>query len=172
MKVTIDHSDIQKGGRTFYTVRCAVEFNEEEKSIIRERSLSRNNHFGFEHGFVNYPVNAGGPVSPGMVRVGSRLLFLIGLPLTFFSPPLATLCWASAAGLFFYRKSLERTESKAGQTSITLDQVLRDGSFTVTAMGTPLDARQIEEEIHANLEGLKSVLTASAEMPKTRSFEM
>ncbi len=152
-------------------MRCAVAFNEEEQAIIRERSLG-GNKFAFEHGYVNHPAEADSPVSPGMLRVGSRLLFLIGLPFTYFSPPIAALCWIGAAGLFFYRKSLERTLSKVGQDSITLAQVMRDGSFTVTAFGSPIEAQEVDAEIRTGLEGLKNLMTASAEIPKVETFEM
>ncbi len=171
MKVTIEHSDVKRRQGTLYNVKCALAFNEEERAIIRERSLG-GNIFGFEHGFVNHPESADSPVSPGMLRVGARLLFIIGLPLTYFSPPLATLCWAGAAGLFIYRKNLESTLKKVGQDSITLAQVMKDGSFTVSAFGSPIEAQQVEGEIRTGLEGLKNLLTASAEIPKVQSFEM
>jgi hypothetical protein len=171
MKVTIEHSDVRRRQGTLYNVKCALAFSEEEQAIIRERSLG-GNKFGFEHGFVNHPEGADSPVSPGMLRVGARLLFLIGLPLTYFSPPLATLCWAGAAGLFFYRKTLERTLSKVGQETITLAQVLRDGSFTVSAFGSPLEAQEVDAEIRRNLDGLKNMMTASADIPMVESFEM
>jgi len=172
MKVTIEHSDIKSGAHTYFRVRCGIEFNEEEKAIIRERALAKDNVFAFEHGFVNYPIEAENPFSPRILSIGSRLLFLVGLPMTYFAPPLALIAWASSAGLFIYRKNIEHVQSKAGQTSITLAQVLVDGSFTVTTAGTPLNAKEVEAEIRENLEGLKNVLVASAEMPKTRSFEM
>jgi hypothetical protein len=171
MKVTIEHSDVKRRPGTLYNVKCAIGFSEEERAIIRERSLG-GNKFGFEHGFVNHPESADSPVSPQMLRVGARLLFLIGLPFTYFSPPIAMLCWIGAVGLFFYRKNLESTLSKVGQDSITLAQVLRDGSFTVSAFGSPLEAQQVDAEIRSNLDGLKNMMTASAEIPKVESFEM
>jgi hypothetical protein len=171
MKVTIEHTDVKRRQGTLYNVTCALVFSEEERAIIRERSLG-GNKFAFEHGYVNHPEGADSPVSPQMLRIGSRLLFLIGLPLTYFSPPLATLCWFGAAGLFLYRRNLEGTLGKVGQDSITLAQVLRDGSFTVTAFGSPLEAQQVDAEIRTNLDGLKNMMAASAEIPKVASFEM
>ena len=134
MKVTIEHSDVKRRQGTLYNVKCSIEFNEEERSIIRARGLADNN-FGFEDGFVNYPQNADSPVSPGILRVGSRLLFFLGWPFTYFNPPLAVVSWAGSAGLFYYRKQIEGAQSKAGQQQITLAQVMRDGSFTVSAFG-------------------------------------
>jgi hypothetical protein len=171
MKVTIEHSDVKRRQGTLYNVTCTIRFSEEEKAIIRERSLG-GNIFGFEHGYVNHPESADSPVSPGMLRVGARLLFLVGLPFTYFSPPIATLCWAGAAGLFLYRKNLERTLTKVGQDSITLNQVLRDGSFTVSAFGSPVEAQQVDAEMRTGLEGLKNLMTASAEIPQAETFEM
>ena len=54
MKITIEHSDVKRRQGTLYNVKCAIGFNEEEKAIIRERSLG-GNKFGFEHGYVNPP---------------------------------------------------------------------------------------------------------------------
>ena len=103
MKITIEHSDVKRRQGTLYNVKCAIGFNEEEKAIIRERSLG-GNKFGFEHGYVNHPENADSPVSPGMLSVGARLLVLVGLPFMYFGPPIAMLCWIGAGGLFFYRR--------------------------------------------------------------------
>jgi hypothetical protein len=171
MKVTIEHFDVKRHQGTLYNVKCALAFSEEERAIIRERSLG-GNKFSFEHGYVNHPENADSPVSPRMLSVGARLLVLVSLPFMYFGPPIAMLCWIGAAGLFIYRKNFERTLSKVGQDSITLAQVLRDGSFTVSAFGSPLEAQEVDAEIRTGLEGLKSMLTASAEIPKVASFEM
>lgn len=171
MRVTIEHADVKRRQGTLHNVKCAIEFNEEEKAIIRERSLGHN-IFGFEHGYVNHPVEADSLVSPGMLKAGSRLLFLIGLVFTFFYPSLAALCWACAVGLFFYRRNLEKALSKVGQDTITVSQIMRDGSFTVSAFANPLESRHVEEEIRTGLDGLKNILTASAEIPKVQSFEM
>lgn len=171
MRVTIEHFDVKRRQGTLYNVKCSVGFNEEEKAIIRERSLGPN-IFGFDHGYVNHPVEADSPVSPGILKVGSRLLFFIGLVFTFFAPPLAALCWACSAGLFFYRKSFEKKLNKVGRETITLAEVMRDGSFTVTTFDSPIEARKIDEEIRTGLEGLKALLAASTEVPKVASFEM
>ena len=76
------------------------------------------------------------------------------------------------AAFSFIAENLESTLKKVGQEWITLAQVLKDGSFTVSAFGSPLEAQEVEGEIRSNLEGLKTILTASAEIPKTQSFEM
>lgn len=171
MKVTIEHTDVKRRNSTLYNVRCALQLNEEEQAIVRERSLG-GNQFVFEHGYVNHPEAANSPVSPTMLKVGTRLLLLVSLPLLFFAGPLSVLCWIGAAALFFYRKKLERALKKVGQESITLAQVMKDGAFTVTAFGTPLEAQNVEGEIRTCLDGLKTLLTVSAEVPKVQSFEM
>ena len=171
MKVTISHSDVKRRRGTLYNVRCALQFNQEEIAIIRERSLS-DNYLSFEGGQVNYPEGADGPLDPAWIQIGSRWLFLIGIPLMFFQPGLAILCWIAAAAGFFYRKSMERTLAKTGQDSITLAQIMRDGAFTVSAFGSPVQAQNVEGELRKNLEDLKSTLTTSAVIPKSQSFEM
>ena len=168
MKVSITHSEVKRQN-TLYYVHCQVDFNEEEKAIIRERSLY-DQTLSFD-GNVNYPPGAETSIQPWFLQTAARILFLVGLAATFFNANLAAVCWIAAAGCFFYRKNMERDQTRGLEHDISIRKIMQ-GPFSVCGFNNPVATQVHEDEIRKQLEVLKGFLTASSSLPMPKTFEL
>ena len=66
MQVSITRTEVKRRNLLHY-VNCAVEFSEEERAIIRARSLT-DNKLLLEKGPVNFPPDADRPYSSGYIQ--------------------------------------------------------------------------------------------------------
>lgn len=170
MRVILDTSHVKQSRRNLYYTRVSINFSEEERAIIQTRALF-DHHLTFDKGYVNYPPNAGALLDPAILRLGSRLLFIAGIPLLFL-PPSGFISWLGSAGLFAYRKQQERTEAKALRNYITLVEIMGAPYFTVCSFENPINSRMLEQEIRSQLENIKVLITFSGQPIQPVAFEI
>ena len=171
MQVSLDVSHVKQRRRNLYYTTCRVQFSEEERAIIQQRALFDHRLF-FEQGYVDYPQSAGGVIDLAYVQTGARLLFAIGLPLTYFAPNGAALCWILAFALFVYRKRMEAIERKSAEQVVTIADILKSGSFSVCAFANPLNSKLLEHEIREQLANIKALISYSGNPIESHSFEL
>jgi hypothetical protein len=171
MKVTFTHSEIKQRRRNLYYVNCQIEFNEEERSVIRERSLSKY-FLPINEGSINYPPTADPPINPAYIQSASRYLFMFGIPFLYFNGYVAALLWITAAALFIYRMRMKSVDKHSDQHEITIKQIIDDGSFSACVIDDPTGAKAVEEEIRTTLAVLKHLIAESAAPAKSQTYEL
>ncbi len=181
MRVTIEHREKPagfSGNERRYFVDCAIEFSEEEKSIIKQRGL------GDRYIKTESDIPTGGGIADFTwantgLRMLSRLLVLGGIAAIIlgmvgnrsalnFPTPL----FVGAFLVFLYRKYAERRSTASyEERRITVRQLLKDPRFTVYAPD-PAVAKGLEHNIREQLVDLKEIIQGSAEVPKKQTFEL
>jgi hypothetical protein len=181
MRVTIEHREATSGVIANHKdcyVDCTVEFNEEERAIIKARDLYRD----------GFTVRAATPLpsttqfyGTNILRTGGRLLLTGGIVYMVYSSfthpatePLGGLLFIVGAALEIYGWLRSRWEDKRIDTSeqeITVKGLLANPRFTVHAWN-PAAAKGIEQGIRDDLAALKNLIADSADIRAKQSFEL
>jgi hypothetical protein len=181
MRVTIEHREATTGVISSHKdcyVDCTVEFNEEERAIIKVRDL-------YAEGFT---IRTSTPLpsktqflSTNMMRFFGRLMMIGGFFYGLFVEGLAHAKTNFGAPILFIGIGLEiwgwmrtRTEDKRFESSeqeISIKQLLNRPSFTVHAWN-PAAAKNIEGGIRDNLVALKTLIQNSADIQAKQTFEL
>ena len=172
MKITIKHPEAKARRQTAHYVHCRIEFSQEEQAIIRERTL-RENVFAFATGQVDRPPHTYEMIGNGTLLALGFLAFILALGLiTAGNNPIGTLILFVSLGIFIYRWVRQRNILDKFTNTIPLKNVLEQKSFTVSAVGSPTVADDIEAEVRHELLALKALFTRGAVYPETDTFEL
>jgi len=173
MRVTIEHREAASGvlgNHKDSYVDCKVEFNEEERAIIKERDL-------YGDGFTVRAATKLPTVttfwSTNLMRVIGRFMMIGGVVLGLAGTNFGFLFFVGA-GLEIWGWLRTRREDKRFETSeqqVTVKQLLNNPSFTVHAFN-PAIAKGIEEDLRKNLVALKEVIQNSAQIQAKQTFEL
>ena len=175
MRVTIEHRETTTGvlgNHKDCYLDCRVDFNEEEKAIIKQRDL-----YG-----LDITVRAATPEPTKTTLVGTGLMRPIGIVMM-----VVGVIWGLAGGgvptglLFFgglglvvYGWVRTRTEDKrleGADQVLTVKRLLGNPSFTVHAFD-PAAAKGLELQVRDQLKYLKDAITDSAELRAKQTFEL
>jgi hypothetical protein len=170
MRISFDVSHVKQPRRNLYYTKCTLNFNNEERAIIRERALFEH-ALTFENGYVNYPPNAGGTLDPESTKIFLITLLVAGFLIGFWSPLLAVLSWVAAIALFVYSIQQRYVDSHAHNQSITLAELLEANSFTVCTFENPLNSKLLEHEIRAQADEINALLKFSAKPLSPTMYE-
>ena len=175
MRVTIEHRETTTGvlgNHKACYLDLRVDFNEEEKAIIKQRDL-----YGLD---ITVLAATAEPTktqffSTNIMRVIGRFMMIAGV------------IWGIAGGgtptglLFFVGVGLEiygwirtRTEDKrfeSGDQRITVKQLLNKPTFTVHTFD-PAASKGLELQVRDQLKYLKDAIANSAELPAKQTFEL
>ena len=175
MRVTIEHRDKTSGvlqNRKEYYIDCLVEFSEEERSIIHQRGL-------YKQGFI---IRTSTP-RPSTASFTSTIALQVLSPVAAIGGFIYGLVTNSSlggwlalvgSGLFIYSLIRRRREDQRfanDEQMITYKKLLADPRFTINA-SSPFNAQVLDEELRANLAGMKYELTTSAELRTQQTFEL
>jgi hypothetical protein len=181
MRVTIEHREQTSGALANHKdsyIDCRVEFNEEERAIVKARDLYRE----------GFSIRTSTPLpsktqffGTNVMRAGGFILAIIGIMRWIYEGLAHTptvhvggLMALLGAVLFIWGSLRTRKEDKRFESSeqeITVKQLLGNPSFTVHAWN-PAAAKGIEETIRENLAALKSLIQNSAELQTKQTFEL
>lgn len=170
MRVTFSRHEERKGSQNHYYVITEVQLTEEEKAIIRERSLYRETAFLTQK---TADRNQAPIVTHGLMQSASRILAMAGFVALFFSGSVAFLLFATAIGIFVFRQIDRRNYIHSGEvTAITARKLLEQTTFREYA-GTTLLAVKVREEENANhLAAFKKLLTESTTIDGPKTIEL
>jgi hypothetical protein len=181
MRVTIEHREAASGVLANHKdcyVDCKVEFNEEERAIIRARDLYGD---GFTIRAATKLPSATTWWGTNIMRMIGRFMiiggFLYGLFVEGFGhanttiggPVLFIGIGLEIWGWLRTRKENKRVE--APEQEITIKQLLHNPSFTVHAFN-PAVAKGIEDDIRDHLSALKNLIQGSAQLQAKQTFEL
>jgi hypothetical protein len=175
MRVTIEHREVASGvlGKHKDTyVDCRVEFNEEERAIIKAHDLYRN---GFTVRAATALPSKGALFGSGLMRPVGIVMMVIGVVwgIAGGGTPTGLLFFGGLAlavyGWLRTRKEDRRLESS--EQEITVKQLLNNPSFTVHAWN-PAAAKGIEQGIRDDLVALKNLIADSADIRAKQTFEL
>jgi len=180
MRVSIEHNEQTSGmtgARKDTYVTCSVLFTEEEKAIIKERDLYQR---AFDVGAATKLDSAVSFVGSGVIRVVGVVMaiggFIVGmvvglghgdstLPTTIMFVGIGVAIWGWLRG----RKQDKRIENP--EQEISIKKLLNNPKFTVHA-GSPAAAKGVEAQIRDGLQGLKHLITESAELREKQVFDL
>ena len=182
MRVTIAHREVAggvTGQRRTYFVDCVVAFSEEERAVIKARDL-------FDHDIV---VRAAIPLPSQSAIAGTNAMVSIGALLATFGPivgvvgGLAKISGSEGLGVFMLiggialyvsgRRRSRREDHRLIQNeqSVKIRQLMSNPQFTVHALD-PAHAKQVDEDVRAQLAALKEMIRGSTELQSTQTFEL
>lgn len=176
MRISFKHHQEQTGtlrnkAETF--IDCTVEFSEEEKAIIKLRSLEREGITTWQAVPPPDAIEAGGLdalryIAPAMAGIG----LVLGIATN--SAPPAYLLFAGLGlwAFYFWRRQRLHKIFKQGPTrTITIKEILSHPTFTVWAR-TPLDAKVAEQNLRDEFTRIKSLITESSSIQDASTFEL
>lgn len=173
MKVNLTHSTVKKKDILYY-VNCDVQFSEEEKAIIRARTLGEHT-LDFQSGFLNLPPEASTSTPPWLMDYGPRILGLFAVIALFgtiggVSPVFCVLFVIGAIALRIMRGQFVTAVGKMEKSELKIKEILVK-PFTLCSMSS-LAIPNMEREIQEKLTILKDMLSVSAEPATAKSFEL
>jgi hypothetical protein len=175
MRVTIEHRETTAGmlgNHKDCYLDCRVDFNEEEKAIIKQRDL-----YG-----LDITVRAATPeptntqfLNTGLMRVIARVMMVAGVIWGLAGGGVLTgLLFFAGAGLEIYSWIRNRTDNKRAESSdqvLTVKRLLGNPTFTVHAFD-PAAAKGFELQVRDQLKYLKNAIADSAELRAKQTFEL
>jgi len=174
VKVNITHSNVKRNSVIYY-VTANDQFSEEEKAVIRARSLG-NHTFTFQTGLLNVSPYAFTNAPLGLIRLASRILAIFAViflfAMDYIKNPLPFLIFAIGSfALFLYRRRADKALEKAQTRQELKVKDIVTAPFSIcTDDTTKLPA--IEQEITDTLRTLKGFITLTAEAPVARTVEI
>jgi len=180
MRVTIEHREeagIISSATKHQYVDCTVLFSEEEKAIIKVRDLYSTN---FSIPPATPPVDSVSYWGLPIARLIARLTWIGGIILGFLS--VFTRQLGDLAGIMMFGgaivdlyfgyagRKLDDRLARYDQT-IRLKTLLDEPHLTIWA-ASPAAAKDKEQQLRDRLNDIKVLLTRSAELPPTQSFEI
>jgi hypothetical protein len=172
MKVNITHST-EKRSRTLYYVNCRVNFSEEEKAVIRARTLG-DHTVAFETGWLNMSPDAFTAIPTFLLDKGPRLFGVLAV-VTFFVTPLITpfpflVCLCACGYLWYSRRKAMKGLQATERTELKIKDIVGKPFNLSSASSAAIPP--MEQEIADNLTYVKSLITATTVAPTEKVFEL
>jgi hypothetical protein len=173
MRVTIDHREETTGlagNKRNYFVDCLVELSEEERAIIKARSL-------YDHYFIakgaEPPRSTADFIGAGFLKGSAPIIGIIGFVWGIFGGGApATLMFFGAIGMAVAGFVMDRKPmGEAEPQTINCRRLLGNPRITIYAPD-PAVAKIAEDELTQNLANLKSLITESAEIRGRHSYDL
>lgn len=178
MRVTIRHREEETGitGKwRNYFVDCVVEFSEEEKAVIKARSLYDQIVLT---GFLAPPPPPLSRNAPFWLRAIAPLTALTGLVIfiqsmfTKLYDGLGLLLLLIAAGFWVYGFLGEFKQQRSlEEQKVPIRDLLDRGVLTIYAP-SPAHAKAIEDDLQQKLSALKALIAGSADMATARTYQI
>lgn len=175
MRVTIEHREEAAGvlgAKRNYFVDTTVDFSEEERAIIKARSL-------YDH---SIPTGMSAPptysVVPGLLRAAAPLAGFVGLliglasPFTGWGSTLAGYLIVMAIGFWVFGFLYDRRKVKDfTKDSTRVRDMISNRRFSIYA-SSPAEAKAVDAGLRENLTNLKALIAGSAEVGGKQTFEL
>jgi hypothetical protein len=144
MKVDLRVEPVTDQTGVIYYTHCNIQFNNEERAIIRERNLS-NHTISFQGGYVDL---VPAPPNASKFRLSGITVLIASTPMIFIAPPLEVLCWIVGPILWVYGR-IQGLKEREMTNSITVGQIMQNSHFTVAtfenAMASKILIQGIQE---------------------------
>ena len=171
MQVTVDYREEQPvfGNKAKLYVDVGVQFSEEEKAIIRSRSLE-DYFLPFDAGVA--PQTAAGFLGAGAAKGFGALCIVIAFVSALFNASFSGYLVFFGIGLVAWGYFSDRKGLKAavGQ-DITLKRLLRNPKFSIFA-ANHAEAQRIEEDIRTKLTVAKNFIMSNAAPATSHSYQL
>jgi hypothetical protein len=173
MRVTIEHREESaglSGNKRHYFVHCSVEFSQEELAIIKARSL-------YEHHFTvdgaEPPRTEGHAVGAGFLKGIAPLCIVGGFIFGLFGGGVLAgfILFGGIASWIIGFFMDQRPPGEAQLQNVTIRRLVSNPKFTMFATD-PAYAKALEDKLRQDLANLKGLITESAEVRVTQTFEL
>jgi hypothetical protein len=173
MRVTIEHREQTAGvggNKRNYFVDCLVELSQEERAIIKARSLY-DHHFAVDG--AEPPRSTTNFIGAGALKGFAPIIGIGGFIWGVFGGGTAAgLLVFGAIGMFIAGFIMDRKPPGGSEPqTITIRRLISNPRILIYAPD-PASAKIVEDELSQNLTNLKSLIAGSAEVRGRHSFEL
>jgi hypothetical protein len=172
MRVTMEHREESRfvSGEKSYYVDTTVQFSEEERAIIKARGLGGQQAASGYHAKIPSDLAL---VTPAYLRAFAPLALVLSVVIGFFEgAQLGGLLFLAATAGWGYGYIAPFLHAQAlKEFVVEVRHVISDPSFSFYAE-TPAHAKGLAERLAGQLAGLKQLITESAELGPTTTFEL